>query len=103
MIKTKYKSIMLAFAVVLLLLLFAIPNSTVTTTEAADHAEAPLVASDPGADIADVYAFLDPNDNTKVILAMDVEGFVVPAELLNLCCFPDDVTYRFEIENTGDA
>ena len=70
---------------------------------AADHAEAPLAAADPGADIADVFAFLDPNDNSKVILALDVEGFVVPSELANLSFFAPDVHFRFEIENTGDA
>ena len=70
---------------------------------AADHAESTSVAADPGADIADVFAFLDPNDNSKVILALDVAGFVVPSELLNLSFFPTDIVYRFEIENTGDA
>src|SRR5213596_2589503 len=49
--------------------------------KAADHAEATGVAGDPGADIADVFAFLDPNDNSKVVLALDVEGFIVPSEL----------------------
>src|ERR1700758_5182637 len=72
-------------------------------TNAADHAEATLAAADPGADLADVFAFLDPNDNSKVVLALDVEGFVVPSELLNLSFFAPDVTFRFEIENTGDA
>lgn len=72
-------------------------------TNAADHAESTSVAGDPGADIADVFAFLDPNDNAKVVLALDVEGFVVPSELLNLSFFAPEVTYRFEIENTGDA
>ena len=72
-------------------------------TNAADHAESTSVAGDPGADLADVFAFLDPNDNSKVVLALDVEGFVVPSELLNLSFFAPDVTYRLEIENTGDA
>jgi len=70
---------------------------------AADHAEAPLVESDQAADIADVYAFLDPNDNSKVILAFDVHGFIVPGENGNLGGFDHDVRYRFNIENTGDA
>jgi len=103
MFKSKFKSIGIALAVVLALLILAIPNATVTSTKAADHAEATLVASDPQADLADVYAFLDPTDNSKVILAMDVEGFVVPAELLNLGGFSSEVVFRFEIENTGDA
>ncbi len=70
---------------------------------AADHAEAPLVESDQAADIADVYAFLDPNDNSKVILAFDVHGFIVPGENGNLGGFDHDVLFRFNIENTGDA
>jgi hypothetical protein len=70
---------------------------------AADHAEAPLVESDQAADIADVYTFLDPNDNSKVILAFDVHGFIVPSENGNLGGFDHDVLFRFNIENTGDA
>lgn len=76
---------------------------TAPSMTAADHAEATLVAADPGADIADVFAFLDPNDNSKVVLAMDVEGFIVPSEALNHSFFAPDVRFRFEIENTGDA
>ena len=74
-----------------------------TQIRAADHAESTSVAGDPGADIGDVFAYLNPNDNTKVVLALDVEGFVVPSEALNLSFFAPDVTYRFEIENTGDT
>ena len=70
---------------------------------ASDHAEAPLVESDQGADIADLYTFLDPNDNSKVILAVDVHGFIVPGENGNLSGFDPDVLFRFNIENTGDA
>ena len=77
--------------------------SQTPTVFAADHAESTSVAGDPGADIADVFAFLDPTDNSKVVLALDVEGFVVPSELANLSFFGADITYRFSIENTGDA
>ncbi len=76
---------------------------TAPQIKAADHAESTSVAGDPAADIADVFAFLDPNDNSKVVLAMDVEGFIVPSEGLNLSFFSPDVLYRLEIENTGDA
>ncbi len=86
-----------------LVVVISLTLSTAPPVNAADHAEATLVAADPGADLADVFAFLDPNDNTKVILALDVEGFVVPSELLNLSFFTPDVLFRFEIENTGDA
>ena len=74
-----------------------------TQVRAADHAEATAVADDPGADLGDSFFFLNPNDNTKVVLAMSVSGFIVPAEALNLGFFPHLIVYRFEIENTGDA
>jgi hypothetical protein len=70
---------------------------------AADHGDAPNVSSDQGADIADVYAFLDPNDNDLVTLAMTFRGFISPAEAVNFTNFDPNVLYRFEIENTGDA
>lgn len=70
---------------------------------ASDHAEAPLVESDQAADIADIYAFLDPNNNSNVILAVDVHGFIVPGENGNLGAFDPNVLFRFNIENTGDA
>jgi Domain of unknown function (DUF4331) len=90
-------------AVALLAGLVLLLPSAAPRLHAADHAESTSVAGDPGADIADVFAFLDPNDNSRVILAMDVEGFVVPSELSNLSFFSPDVLYRFYIENTGDA
>src|SRR5713226_3474138 len=99
----RFRSKKLAIATVTLTMAFAIMLTPVPIINAADHAESTSVAGDPGADLADVFAFLDPNDNTKVILALDVEGFVVPSELLNLSFFAPEVLFRFEIENTGDA
>ena len=75
----------------------------VSQIKAADHAESTSVGGDTLADIADVYAFLDPNNNSRVILALDVAGFIVPSENLNLGYFDPGVVYRFEIESTGDA
>lgn len=84
-------------------LAMAVALALSTPLFAADHAEAPLVESDAASDIADVYAFLDPNDNSKVILAFDVHGFIVPGENGNLGGFDHSVRYQFNIENTGDA
>jgi hypothetical protein len=72
-------------------------------TRAADHADAPNVDNDSGADIADVFLFLDPADNTKVCILGTVHGFIVPGEAVNTAAFDPDVLYRFAIENTGDA
>jgi hypothetical protein len=71
--------------------------------DAADHLEAPIVAQDLGADIADVYFFLDPNDNSQVVAAMTVRGFIVPVENANAGFFDSSVRFRFAFENTGDA
>jgi len=70
---------------------------------ASDHADSPTTAADQGADIGDQYAFLDPNDNSQVILVMTVHGFIVPGESSNLALFDPGVRYTFCIENLGEA
>ena len=70
---------------------------------AADHGDSPAVANDQGGDIADAYAFLDPNDNTKVVFAATIHGFIVPNEMVNFGIFDENIRYRFEIETNGDA
>src|ERR1041385_1558985 len=57
---------------------------------AADHADAPAVAHDAGADLADAYLFLDPNNTNNVIMIMTVHGFVAPQENVNLGYFDPD-------------
>src|SRR5215218_9988236 len=73
------------------------------SARAADHGDAPNVAGDQNADLGDTYIFLDPNDNSKLILAMTFRGFIVPGEAVNFTVFDPNTLYRFEIENTGDA
>lgn len=91
-----------ARVVIAALLLLSISFSP-TNLYAADHAESTSVSEDPGADLGDSFIFLNPNDNTRVVIAMTVAGFIVPAEQANLGFFPSRILYRFEIENTGDA
>lgn len=69
---------------------------------AADHGDAPGASIDRSADINDAFLYLDPNDNSKVIFAMTVNGFIVPAEAVNFGVFDHNVQYRFEIETSGD-
>ena len=70
---------------------------------AADHGDAPTASLDRSADINDVFFYLDPNDNNRVILQMTVAGFIVPAEAVNFGIFDPRLTYRFNIEGTGDT
>lgn len=90
--------IALALTVALAILLTPTPR-----IDAADHADAPIFASDQAADIADAYFFLDPNDNSRVVIIGTFHGFIVPNEQVNFGVFDENIRHRFEIENTGDA
>ena len=70
---------------------------------ASDHIDSPTIAQDRGADVADLWAFLDPNDNSQVVLIMSTQGFIVSGEHFGMAIFDSNIRYRFEIENTGDA
>ncbi|MBI4751995.1 MAG: DUF4331 family protein [Acidobacteria bacterium] len=70
---------------------------------AADHGDAPLPDEDRSCDINDVYAFLDPNDNTKLVIAVTIQGFIVPGEAVNFGAFDQNVRYRFALETSGDV
>jgi hypothetical protein len=70
--------------------------------KAADHRDAPTVDGLPEGDITDVFAFLDPNDASKLVLMMNVNPFAVPASSSTYRYSPDFL-YQFKIDNTGDA
>lgn len=72
-------------------------------TRASDHIDSPTIAQDRGSDIADMWTFLDPNDNSKLVLIMSTQGFIVSSEHFGMVIFDHNIRYRFEIENTGDA
>jgi hypothetical protein len=85
------------------LLCVAALYGSIGAVRAADHGDAPNLAADQGADLGDVYFFLDPNDNTMAVLIMTVHGFIVPGEAVNFAIFDEKIRFRFGIENTGDA
>jgi hypothetical protein len=67
---------------------------------AADHRDAPAVDGAGEGDITDVFAFLDPNDRSRLILAMGVNPFAVPAATHSYR-FSPDYLYQFKIDRTG--
>jgi hypothetical protein len=83
----------------LLALVLALPWGDVRS---ADHRDAPLSSEDPSADVNDVFVFVNPTDSSKVVFAMTVNGFAVPA-VRSSYSFGSDVLYQFKIDNTGDA
>ena len=70
---------------------------------ASDHIDSPSIAQDRGSDLADMWAFVDPNDPTQVVLIMSTQDFIVSGEHFGMPIFDHNIRYRFEIENTGDA
>ncbi len=86
-----------------LVIAFVMASIPVPNSEAADHGDAPVASLDRGVEITDFYLFLDPNDNSKVILGFGVHGFIPPGENNNFSPFDPNVRYRFEIDTTGDA
>jgi hypothetical protein len=68
---------------------------------AADHGDGPGVGVDRSADLNDAFLFLDPNDNSRVIVAVTVNGFIVPGEAVNFGVFDHNLRYRFELEANG--
>lgn len=70
---------------------------------ASDHIDSPRIAQDRGADLADTWAFVDPNDPSMVVLMMSTQDFIVSGEHFGMPIFDSNIRYRFEIENTGDA
>jgi hypothetical protein len=70
---------------------------------ASSHREAPLIAGDPAADNTDLYAFLDPNDNTKLTIIANYVPLEEPAGGPNFFPFDPNVRYEIKIDNTGDG
>jgi hypothetical protein len=101
--KMHFVSTRSAVGIFVLLLVIAMVFAPATRLDAADHGDAPLTAHDLGADLNDVYMFLDPNDNSRLILIMTVHGFIVPGENSNFGIFDPTLRYRFELETNGDA
>lgn len=76
---------------------------SVPRTSAADHRDGPRFANNLALDLNDLYIFLDPNNNSRVIMAFDLGGPIIPPENANAGVFDSSVNFRLQIENTGDA
>jgi len=81
----------------------AMQITPVTRLEASDHIDSPTLAQDKASDINDMYLFLDPNDNARVVLIMSTNPFLISSEIIGQALFDQNLRYRFEIESTGDA
>jgi Domain of unknown function (DUF4331) len=66
------------------------------------HREAPGISSDPVADNTDTYAFVSPDDPTKVTIITNYIPLQSPPGGPNFFEFGDDVLYSIHIDNDGD-
>ncbi|MGH8859913.1 MAG: DUF4331 domain-containing protein [Jatrophihabitantaceae bacterium] len=67
------------------------------------HREAPEISKDPVADNTDVYAFVSPDRPETVTLIANFIPLEQPSGGPNFYEFGDDVAYRINIANRGDA
>lgn len=88
----KLSSILPAFALLL--------SSTAAFAFASDHLDAPNLAGDGQADVNDLYAFQAPGASGNSVFIMTVNPF---AGSLSPSNFGTDVSYQFQIDNTGDS
>ena len=77
--------------------------SSMTGVLASSHREAPLISGDPAADNTDVYAFVSPNDPSKLTIVANYYPFQEPAGGPNFYPFDDTARYEIHIDNEGDG
>lgn len=78
-------------------------NLGAMSSGASSHREAPLISQDPVADATDLYAFVSPDKPDTVTLIANYYPMEDPAGFPNFYRFGDDVVYRINIDNNGDA
>lgn len=69
---------------------------------ASDHRDSPTADANGEGDITDIFAFLDPNDASQLVLIMNVNPFAVPAETPSYR-FSPDFLYQFKIAHDQPA
>lgn len=77
-------------------LLALLTSIHVPAVMAADHSEAPQVRIDTAADLNDLYAFMNPNDASELVLIATVLPMAGEQST-----FSDAVDYRFNISNSA--
>ncbi len=77
--------------------------TSVSGVFASSHREAPLIGGDPAADNTDLYAFVSPDDPTKLTIIANYIPLQQPGGGPNFHPFDDAVRYQIHIDNTGDG
>jgi hypothetical protein len=80
-----------------------IATSSAGSVFASSHREAPLTASDPAVDSTDLYAFVSPNDPSKVTIIANYIPMEDPAGGPNFWLFDPNARYELNIDNNGNG
>jgi hypothetical protein len=70
---------------------------------ASSHREAPITALDHKADITDWFAFVSPENPSRVVLILNVDPFLEPSNGPNYFPFDPNVLYEMKIDNDHDG
>ena len=70
---------------------------------ASSHREAPLIANTPSLDNTDLYAFVSPDDDSKVTILANWQPFEEPNGGPNFYPFAVDTAHDINIDSNGDA
>jgi hypothetical protein len=81
----------------------AVASMLAGVVRASSHREAPLLTADPLADNTDVYAFVSPDDPSRVTLIANFIPLEAPYGGPNFFRFDDTVLYEIMVDNDGDA
>ncbi|MBA3770620.1 MAG: DUF4331 family protein, partial [Blastocatellia bacterium] len=84
-----------ALVALALTLALAFQLTTPPRTNASDHIDGPQLAHDHASDINDMYFFLDPNDNSRVVMVMTINPFLISSEIIGQAIFDHNLRYRF--------
>lgn len=69
----------------------------------ADHGDGPNASNDASGDLNDLYAFLDPNNNSHIVIIVTLRGFIAPGENGNFGQFDHRIMTALEFDLNGDA
>ncbi|HEY6170684.1 MAG TPA: DUF4331 domain-containing protein, partial [Candidatus Kapabacteria bacterium] len=86
-----------------LLLLLSVFVLVANLAFASSHREAPLISNDPLADNTDLYAFVSPDDPTRVTIIAGYIPFELPEGGPNYYSFGENINYEIHIRNQATA
>ena len=70
---------------------------------ASSHREAPITALDRSADVTDWYAFVSYDHPDRVVMILNVDGFLEPSNGPNYFPFDPNVQYVMNVDNNQDG